>query len=277
MNNPEITLSEAVVSRTKDTVMETTGNEVAATTGETANREGDPREVEAAVNTVQPKETEATVDEGIPIEIKVAVDRNTPVGTESTVMRAAVIKAILREIEDIVISTVRYTQMRKKEAFKDFLEKRAARWTSRMWSRTKHPANDHFKRLHNKTEVTPIQKDEGNNFVVMKRLLWARVIDAGVDYDKEGKVISYRLFHPIIQGHLSQTGFDTEFKNHREADTRSIYFFELERMIEYLMDDPSVSMQTMEPILNYHTLRKREFDERYGNWLMHDDTNYLFP
>ena len=46
-------------------------------------------------------------------------------------------------------------------------------------------------------------------------------------------------------------------------------------MIEFMMDDPSVSMKTMEPILNNHTLRKREFDERYGpNWVMHDDSNY---
>ncbi|WOH07785.1 hypothetical protein DCAR_0727219 [Daucus carota subsp. sativus] len=46
-------------------------------------------------------------------------------------------------------------------------------------------------------------------------------------------------------------------------------------MIEFMMDDPSVSMKTMEPILNNHTLRKREFDERYGpNWVMHDDLNY---
>ena len=72
----------------------------------------------------------------------------------------------------------------------------------------------------------------------MKRLI--RVIDARVDYDEEGNVISYRLFHPVNQGHVSETVIDTEFKNYREKDTRSIYFFELERMIEFLMDDPSM-------------------------------------
>ncbi|KAL1831109.1 hypothetical protein ACET3Z_000760 [Daucus carota] len=46
-------------------------------------------------------------------------------------------------------------------------------------------------------------------------------------------------------------------------------------MIEFLMNGPSVSIQTMEPILNYYTLRKRGFDERYGrNWLMHDESDY---
>ncbi|WOG86518.1 hypothetical protein DCAR_0205729 [Daucus carota subsp. sativus] len=246
VNEPEVTVRKTVVSRTEDAVMETTVNEAAVITGETENCEADPMEATLA-------------------------------GTESTVMPCAFNEAILKEIEDIVISTARYAQMRRREAFKYFLEKRAARWTSRMWSGTKHPANDHFKRLHNKTEVTPIQKAQENIFDVMKRLLLARVFDIGVNYDEKGNVISYMLFHPIFQGHVSQTVFDTEFKNYREADTRSIYFFELERMIEFLMDDPSVSMKTMEPILNYHTLRKREFDERYGNWIMHDDSDYLFP
>ena len=43
------------------------------------------------------------------------------------------------------------------------------------------------------------------------------------------------------------------------------------------MDHPSVSMQTMEPILKYHTLRKKEFDETYGNGLVHDDSDYPNP
>ncbi|WOG81886.1 hypothetical protein DCAR_0101042 [Daucus carota subsp. sativus] len=240
--------SKAIISRTKDAVIETdvnisTVNEDVVTTGETEGREADPMKVEVAAN------------------IKPVVFK----------------ESILKEIENIVISTVRYAQMRRREAFKYFLEKRAARWTSRMWSRTKHFANDHFKRLYNKTDVTPIQKAEEKNFAVMKRLLLERVIDAKVDYDEKGNVKSYRLFHPVVQGHISQTIFDTKFKNHRGVDTRSIYFFELERLIEILMDNSSVSRQTMEPILNYHTLRKRDFDERYGNWVMHDDSDYLFP
>ena len=87
--------------------------------------------------------------------------------------------------------------MRKREEFKNSLEKRASRWTSRLWSRTKHPANDHFKRLHNKTVETPIQTAKENSFAAINRLLLSRVTNARVDYDEEGNVISYKLFHPV--------------------------------------------------------------------------------
>ena len=60
---------------------------------------------------------------------------------------------------------------------------------------TKHPANDHFKRLHNKTGETPIQTAEGYSFAAMKRLLLSQVIDDGVDNEKEGNVISYSERH----------------------------------------------------------------------------------
>ena len=60
VNFPEVTVSEAVVSRTKDAVMEPTVNEAVVTTGETENLVADPMEVEVAVNT----KTEAIVNEG---------------------------------------------------------------------------------------------------------------------------------------------------------------------------------------------------------------------
>ncbi|KAL1831111.1 hypothetical protein ACET3Z_000762 [Daucus carota] len=62
LNETKVTVSEAVMSRTKDVVMEPTVNEAVVTTGETENLVADPMEVEVAVNT----ETEATVNEGNP-------------------------------------------------------------------------------------------------------------------------------------------------------------------------------------------------------------------
>ncbi|KAL1823717.1 hypothetical protein ACET3Z_010495 [Daucus carota] len=94
VNNPEVTISEAVVSRTEDTV----------TTGEFENREADPMEVEITVN------TEATVNEGIPMEIEATVFQTTLAGTESTVEPTLSSEEDLRKTEDEKPSTVMKTK-----------------------------------------------------------------------------------------------------------------------------------------------------------------------
>ena len=146
-----------------------------------------------------------------------------------------------------------------------------------MWSRTKNPAKVHSRNLLTKANVTPLQMTMENSFVAMKRLLVESVIDDGIDYDVDGNAESYRLFHPSECGRVCQTVFDKNFKNHRDADTRSIYFFELERLIDILQDDHIISTKTMKPILDYYDVRRKKYEEVYGDWRFHDDSDYLSP
>ena len=110
----------------------------------------------------------------------------------------------------------------------------------------------------------------------MKRLLSKRIIEVGIDYDDNGHTVGYKLYHPRIDGHVNQTVFaNKDFNNHRSDDTRAMYFFELERMIKILKDNPIVSTKTLEPICDYYDLRKKRYERVYGDWKMHDDSDYL--
>ena len=144
-----------------------------------------------------------------------------------------------------------------------------------MWLRTKNPAKVRIRNLLSKHNITPFQMAEENSFVGMKTLLMESVIEAGINYDDDGNAESYRLFHPSVSGRVCQTIFYKDFKNHRDADTRSIYFFELERLIDILQDDHTVSSMTMKPILYYCDIRRKQYEEVYGDWRFHDDSNYL--
>ena len=57
--------------------------------------------------------------------------------TETTGEPTVYNEAIQKEIEHIVLATVRNDEINRRRGLEKFLEKRAARWTSRMWSRTK--------------------------------------------------------------------------------------------------------------------------------------------
>ncbi|WOG82566.1 hypothetical protein DCAR_0101731 [Daucus carota subsp. sativus] len=118
---------------------------------------------------------------------------------------------------------------------------------------------------------------EENSFVGMKGFLVESVIEVGIDYDGDRNAKLYRLFHPLISGRMCQTIFDKNFKNQRDADTRSIYFFELERLIDILQDDHIVSTKTMKPILDYYDLKRKQYEEVYGDRRFHDDSDYLSP
>ena len=80
-----------------------------------------------------------------------------------------------------------------------------------------------------------------------------------------------------VQGHIGKTIFDKDFKNHRESDTRSIYFFELKRMIEFLEEDVTVTSEILKLVYEYHDLREKQYRDVYGDWRFHDDSNYLSP
>ena len=71
------------------------------------------------------------------------------------------------------------------------------------------------------------------------------VIEARIDYDNDGNAESYRLFHPSVSGRVCQTVFYKNFENHRDADTRSIYFFKLERLIDDIQQDDHIILSLL--------------------------------
>ena len=89
--------------------------------------------------------------------------------TETTGEPTVYNEAIQKEIEHIVLATVRNADINRRKGLKKLLEKRAARWTSWMWSRT--PAKLRTRNLLTKTNITPLQMADKNSFVGMKRLL----------------------------------------------------------------------------------------------------------
>ncbi|WOG95311.1 hypothetical protein DCAR_0414625 [Daucus carota subsp. sativus] len=101
-----------------------------------------------------------------------------------------------------------------------------------------------------------------------------RIIEVGIDYENE-IAVTYKLFHPRIKGHVNHTDFDKDFKNQRSEDTRSIYFFELKRMIEILEDDTTITPEILNPVYDYYDLREKQYKDVYGDWRMHDDSDYL--
>ncbi|KAL1826424.1 hypothetical protein ACET3Z_004836 [Daucus carota] len=215
VKEPEATVSEATVSKTKDAVIEptfnittdekvsmeaeeaatennvntsinevaliagdSTVNKVAVTTGDADGNENVPMKVEATFNQELPLETEVTVNEEIPMAIEDATIKQTPLETECVVEPAVTTEAILNEIEDIVTAIVKNSKVLNKI----------------------------------------IQGLKGSQ----------RITEVGINYKNE-KVVSYKLFHPRIEGHEDHTDFGNDFKNQRSEDARSIYFFELKK------------------------------------------------
>ncbi|KAL1810692.1 hypothetical protein ACET3Z_020757 [Daucus carota] len=44
-----------------------------------------------------------------------------------------------------------------------------------------------------------------------------------------------------------------------------------------IQDDHTVSTKIMKPILDYYDLRRIKYEEIYGDWRFHDDSDYLSP
>ncbi|KAL1818297.1 hypothetical protein ACET3Z_013168 [Daucus carota] len=269
VNNPEVIVSEAVVSRTKDTIMEPTVNEAAVATGGTDNRETEPMEVEVTIN------TKATINEGIPTETEAIVNQTTPFRTESTVESTLSSEEELRKTEDEVPSIVMKS---RRKTFRELIQEKGAHRIERMKIfRTKRKPKVLSKYVHTKIDAKSIQGIFENSFDSMKEHMIAQIREVGIEYDNDGNFLGYTLHHPTIDGHVNQTKFDKNFKNHRGNHTRSIYFFELLRMIEILEDDDFVTLELLEPIYEYYNLRERQHREVYGYWRYHDDDGYLSP
>ncbi|KAL1826510.1 hypothetical protein ACET3Z_004922 [Daucus carota] len=215
VNNPEFTVSEAVVSRTEDAIMESTGNEAAITTGGTENHEDE--------------------------------------------MPSMVLKS-------------------RRKTFRELIQEKGAHRTERLKGfRCKRKPKLLMKKVHAKTDAMPIQGIFGNSFDSMKKHMTKQILEVGIKYDKAENFLCYTPHHPATDGHVNQTKFDKDFKNHRGNHTRSIYFFELLRMIEILEDDDTVTPELLEPNYEYYNLRERKYREVYGDWRFHDDADYLSP
>ncbi|KAL1826640.1 hypothetical protein ACET3Z_005052 [Daucus carota] len=264
VNEPEVTVSEIVVSRTKDAIMETTVN--FSTVDERV-----PMETEDVV-------TEATVDEEIPMETEATVNQSTPTETETIVEPVTFIEEIMKEIEDTVLSTIMNFKFSRRKTFKEFIQEKGARRTKRLKGfRNKKKPKVFMKKFHAKTDAMPIQGIIENSFDGMKRHMTAQIREAGIEYDKVRNFVCFKLHHPSIDGHVNQTKFHENFKNNREADTRSIYFFELMMMIEILEDDDTITPEMLKPISDYYDLRERQYKDIYGDWRFHDNSYYLNP
>ncbi|KAL1823825.1 hypothetical protein ACET3Z_010603 [Daucus carota] len=127
------------------------------------------------------------------------------------------------------------------------LYKKGARRTSRLMNfrpfKPKKWPKIFNKQFHAKVDAQPIMNFQETSFDVMKRLkrlMKDSIMEVRIDYDKDKNAEVYKLFHHALKSVVKHTTVDKEFKIHRSKDTRSIYFFELERMIEILKDDDTV-------------------------------------
>ena len=118
------------------------------------------------------------------------------------------------------------------------------------------------KNFYVKTDTMPIQGIIENSSDAMRRHMSIRITEVGIDYEN-GKAVTYKLSHPRIKGHVNHIDFEKEFKNQRSEDTRSIYFFKLRRMIEFLEIDPTVTPKILKPVYGYYDLREKQYEDVY--------------
>ncbi|KAL1805199.1 hypothetical protein ACET3Z_028267 [Daucus carota] len=205
------------VNETTVIACDTTVNEADVTAGKANVNEVVPMETEAIVNLESPMETETTVNPTIVTEV---VDDDTYLATAH--------QAIQKEIEDAVMTTVRTTEV---EEASD--------------SASKNVPEEYIQGISSEKGSWVDKKIE--SFDAMRRHMSIRITEVGIDYEN-GKAVTYKLSHPRIKGHVNHIDFEKEFKNQRSEDTRSIYFFKLRRMIEFLEIDPTVTPKILKPV-----------------------------